>query len=193
MAWTHPVEGTPKDSRPRAGELAVTGGPQSVVVPFQKRKSFANFVFGFPADRQVGVACLTRTLRRRISSSEAAECGGHGFCSPQRRGLISLRDRRLGALRAGASDRLCWRWTGTWGGHIPKYVSKRATIGAYFVVAVWVSVPDWGNLFQQCLDPPCRHLPLGSRRSLGVTISPCGASPAHRVSASPTGRDHFGS
>ena len=78
---------TLKDSRPRAGELAVTGGPQSVVVPFQKRKSFANFVFGFPADRQVGVACLTRTLRRRISSSEAAECGGHGFCSPQRRAL----------------------------------------------------------------------------------------------------------
>ena len=140
MAWTHPVEGTPKDSRPRAGELAVTGGPQSVVVPFQKRKSFANFVFGFPADRQVGVACLTRTLRRRISSSEAAECGGHGFCSPQRRGLISLRERRSAALRAGASDRLCWRWTGTWGGHIPKYVSKRATIGAYFVVVVWVVV-----------------------------------------------------
>ena len=115
MARTHPVERTLKDFRPRAGELAVTGGPQSVVVPFQKRKSFANFVFGFPADRQVGVACLTRTLRRRISSSEAAECGGHGFCSPQRRGLISLRERRLAALRAGASDRLRWRWTGVMG------------------------------------------------------------------------------
>ena len=87
MARTHLVEGTPKDSRPRAGELAVTGGPQSVVVPFQKRKSFANFVLGFPADRQVGVACLTRILRRRIASSAAAECGGHGFCSPQRRAL----------------------------------------------------------------------------------------------------------
>ena len=72
--WPGPIlwKETLKDSRPRAGELAVTGGPQSVVVPFQKRKSFANFVFGFPADRQVGVACLTRILRRRIASSAAA-------------------------------------------------------------------------------------------------------------------------
>ena len=72
-----------KDSRPRAGELAVTGGPQSVVVPFQKRKSFANFVFGFPADRQVGVACLTRTLRRRISSPwRRRSAGGTGSAHP---------------------------------------------------------------------------------------------------------------
>ena len=97
---------TLKDSLPRVGELAVTGGPQSVVVPLQKQNSFANFVFAFPADRQVGVACLTRMLRRRFATRRRRRAGGTGSAHPNGVALEKSTDRRLAASRAGASDRL---------------------------------------------------------------------------------------
>ncbi len=132
MARTHPVEETPKDIPPRAGELAATGALPVRRCAIAKTKLLQKLILAFPADPQVDVACgpacwdaRLPTLRRR------RHAGGTGICFPQRSGhRMDLRKdgwplRVMGLPTASAGDGLgMGRLQNT-----PKYVGSRATIG----------------------------------------------------------------
>ena len=173
------MEGTPKDTRPRAGEFAATGGLPVRRCAFAKTKFFLRkLVFALPANPQVDVACGSACCVARSPQGGGGMRRARGSAYPSG---VALEDfsKTVGrfACRGFRPPSLATDWE--WGGfktHPTSEASDRPSVRhvCVFVAAVWLAFIIFNSRFDRwaVLGGPGPPVPVISGRFWGVRGGP---------------------